>query len=181
MMLTDRYQALWERMHALREAWLELRITVREDVPAGEPTMLVERVGDEIDDAVGAIEEALAALSAALHNPDDIRAGGRALATVHERLTRTADSYWRGLGSAERQRELDSLARRRGGEWAAWERSVDDAHARAPAHLTAISDGLCLAWTELVEVAASGSMSLIANSIGQQINVPGATHAKAGG
>ncbi len=181
-MLAERYQQLWTRMHALREAWLELRITVREDRPAGEATLLVEQVGDEVDDALGALEEALTAVSAALQAPGDVRAGAHALATAHARLTQAADGYWRGLGSVERRRELSSLARRRGGgEWAAWARSVDDAQARSPAHLTAISDELRHAWTELVELAASGSMSLIANSIGQQINVPGAERAEARG
>jgi hypothetical protein len=178
-MVAERYRELWGRMHELRETWLELRITVREDRPAGEATMLVDDLGDEVDDALGGLEEALAAVTGALQAPDDIRAGARALATAHERLTQIADGYWQGLGSLERRRELHSLARRRGGEWAAWAHGVDDIDARLPAGLTAVSTELGRAWTRLVERAESGPMSLTASSIGQQINVPGARCAEA--
>jgi hypothetical protein len=173
MVVAERYRQLWERLHELREAWLELRITVREDRPRGEATMLVERVGDEVDDGVAALEEALGAVTGALQDPDDVRAGGGALSIVHQRLTATTDGYWQGLGSLERWRELRSLARRHGGEWAAWARSVDDARGRLPARMTAVSDELRHAWTELVERAASGSISVTASSIGQHISVPG--------
>jgi hypothetical protein len=146
---------------------LELRITVREDRPAGEATMLVDDLADGVDDALGGLEEALAAVTKALEAPDDIRAGARGLATAHERVTQIADAYWRALGSLERRRELHSLARRRG---------VD---ARLPAGLTAVNAELGRAWTRLVERAQSGATSLTARSIGQQINVPGARCAEA--
>jgi hypothetical protein len=178
-MVVERYQRLWARMHELREAWVELRITVREDRPAGEATMLVDRLGDDVDDALGGLEEALGAVTGALGAPDDIRAGARALAIAHERVTQVAEGYWQGLGSLDRRRELDSLARRHGGEWAAWARSVEDLQGRLPAGLTAVSAELRRAWIELVERADSGSTSLTANSIGQQINVPGARCAEA--
>jgi hypothetical protein len=178
-MLAEHYRELWERMHELRETWLELRITVREDRPAGEATMLVDDLADGVDDALGGLEEALAAVTKALEAPDDIRAGARGLATAHERVTQIADAYWRALGSLERRRELHSLARRRGGEWAAWARGIEDVDARLPAGLTAVNAELGRAWTRLVERAQSGATSLTARSIGQQINVPGARCAEA--
>jgi hypothetical protein len=179
MVVAERYQQLWTRLHELREALLELRITVGEDRPQGEATMLVERLGDDVDDGLAAVEEALEAVRGAMRDPDGVRAGGLALSTAHERLTRAADGYWQGLGSFERRRQLHSLGRRRGGEWGAWVRSVEDSHAGFPARLTAVSDELRRAWLELVERAASGTISLTASSIGQQISVPGAQRSRA--
>jgi AcrR family transcriptional regulator len=176
-MLAERYTHLWTRLHGLREAWLELHITVREDRPPGEATMLVDRLGDAIDDAVGALEEALAAVTRAIDDPDDVRAAGRSLHTAHARLGRTWVCYWQGLGSPDRRRELDSIARRRGSEWASWAASVDDSGARLPRHVTAAHEELGHAWTDLVERAASGAAYVSAHSIGQQINVPGAERA----
>jgi hypothetical protein len=181
MAVAERYEQLWTRLHELREAWLELRLTVGEDRPRGEGTMLVDRLGDEVDDGLAAVEEALAAVRAAMQEPDDIRAGARALSTAHGRLTQVADGYWRGPASLERQRQLHSLGRRRGGEWGAWVRSVDDAQGRFPASLTAVSEELRRTWLELVERAASGAISLTSSSIGQQISVLAAERAGAQG
>jgi hypothetical protein len=173
MTVADRYQELWARLHDLRDVWLGLRLTVREDRPPGEATLLVERVGDEIDDGLAALDDALGAIGGALDEPDDVRAGGRALALAHGRSADVAAAYWQGVGSPERRNELRSLARRHGRDWAAWARSVDDALQRVPVALTAVDRELGHAWAELVERAASGSTLLSAHSIGQQINVPG--------
>ena len=61
-MVDDRYHQLWNGLHSLREAWLDMRITVREDRPRGEGTLLVDRLCDEADDGLGAIEDGLAAV-----------------------------------------------------------------------------------------------------------------------
>jgi hypothetical protein len=170
-MLVERYQQLWLAVREVSEAWEELRITVREDRPVGEAIMLVERLGDELDDGLATLQGARGAVQSALEAPDDLRAAGRALTMAHELVVRAVDGYWKGLGSIDRRRELDSLGRRHGGEWAAWARSVEDAQARLPSRLTTIAEELGRAWSELVDRAASGSTSLTAKSIGQQITV----------
>jgi hypothetical protein len=132
MMLTDRYQALWERMHALREAWLELRITVREDVPVGDGAMPAERLGDHLDDALGTLEDALATASTLVQDetrPRDVTPG---LAHVGERLAAASRIYARDVGAYAPQAELGALARRRGPQWAAWLTGVREAAAPIP-------------------------------------------------
>lgn len=171
-MLDERYQQLWTRLHVLRETWLELRITVREDRPRGEATLLVDRLCDEADDGLSAIEDALTAVAGALEAPDDVRAAGRALGVTHERLARVGSDFWQSISSLERRRELHSLARRHGGEWAAWARSVEDGMARVPAGLAVADEELRRAWAEVVERAVSGPISLSVSSIGQHITVP---------
>jgi hypothetical protein len=167
----DRYQQLWTRLHALRETWVELRITVREDRPPGEGTLLVDRLCDEADDGLGAIEDGLAAVARALAAPDDVRAGGRALAVAHEQLARVGRDFWECIGSFERRRELQSLARRHGGEWAAWAQSVDDGVGRIPNVLALADDELRQTWAELVEHAVPTSIAVSASGVGQQITV----------
>jgi hypothetical protein len=153
MVVEQRYHELWGSLHHLREAWLELRLTLQEDRPDGESTLLVERLDDQADDGLGGVEEALAAVLGPLQEPDDVRAGGRALATAHERLGTVARGYWTELGSPERQSQLRSLTRRRGGEWTIWARGVDDALGRIPPRLGEVDDALRQAWLDLVERA----------------------------
>jgi len=171
MVVGERYAQLWQRLHEVREAWVDLRITVREDRPLGEATMLVESIGDDVDDGLAAVEEAVRAVACALQDSEDLRGGGRALGVVHSRLAQACGHYWRGIASADRQRELQSLARRHGGEWAAWARSVQDAHGRLPTGISAVDDELRHAWTDLVERAAT--RALPTNS-GQHASVSGA-------
>lgn len=153
MVVEARYQDLWASLHQLREAWLELRLTLQEDRPDGQSTLLVERLDDQADDGLGGLEEALAAVVTPLQAPDDVRAGGRALATAHERVGNVAHSYWTELGSAERHVQLRSLTRRRGGEWTAWARGFEDALDRIPPRLGQVDVALRQAWVELVERA----------------------------
>jgi hypothetical protein len=171
IVVDERYQQLWSGLHALRETWLDLRITVREDRPAGEATLLVDRLCDEADDGLAAIEDGLTAVAGALAAPDDVHAGGRALAVAHEQLSRVGRDFWQRIGSLERRRELQSLARRHGGEWAAWAQSVDDGVVRVPGELAVADEELRRAWAELVERAAATAISVNASGIGQQITV----------
>ena len=170
-MVDDRYQRLWNSMHALRETWLDMRITVREDRPRGEGTLLVDRLSDEADDGLGAIEDGLAAVARALAAPDDVRTGGRALAIAHEQLARVGRDFWECIGSFDRRRELQSLARRHGGEWAAWAQSVDDGVGRIPNVLALADEELRQAWAELVERAVPTLTAVSASAVGQQITV----------
>jgi len=66
---------------------------------------------------------------------------------------------------------LLSLARRHGGEWAAWVPQVDLAGSRVPDALAPAEDALRRTWLQLVESASSGTISVSATSIGQQIKV----------
>lgn len=170
-MVDDRYQQLWNGLHALRETWLDMRITVREDRPPGEATLLVDRMCDEADDGLGAIEDGLAAVARALAVPDDVRTGGRALAVAHEQLARVGRDFWECIGSFERRRELQSLARRYGGEWAAWAQSVDDGVGRIPGVLAIAGEELRQAWAELVERAVPITVAPSPSETGQQITL----------
>jgi hypothetical protein len=103
-------------------------------------------------------------VTGALQDSEDLRAGGRALSVVHRRVMQASDRYWLSIASLDRRRELESLARRHGGEWAAWARSVEDAQGRLPTGMTAVNEELRHAWTDLVERAATGSISSTANA-----------------
>lgn len=153
MVVEQRYHELWESLHRLREAWQGLRLVLREDRPSSESTLLVDWLDDRADDGLGGLDEAIAAVVGPLQSPDDVRAGSRALAAAHQRIGSVARGYWTELGSPERQTQLRSLARRRGGEWSAWGRGVDDALGRIPPCLGHVDDALRQAWLDLVERA----------------------------
>jgi hypothetical protein len=156
MSVAERYAALWSALHGLREAWIDLRVTVQSDRPRDEGPLLLDRLDDELDDGLVVLDEAVAAVAGALQEPDALHAGGDALAVVHERVVRAGEGFWTGAGSCERRAELRSLGRRRGGEWPAWLLGVEAARGRVPAGLSAVQEALRHAWQALVERAARG-------------------------
>jgi hypothetical protein len=161
MMLAERYQELWSRMHDLREAWLELGITVREDVPRDGGAMPAERLADRVDDAVGALEEAVTAATALLQ--DRPRSGGAAppLARIGARLAETSRIYWRDLAAYGPQAELGALARRRGPEWSAWVAGLRQAYAP----LADLQDGTEAAWRAVLLDLVDQSSTAIEEAI----------------
>src|SRR5215213_8659314 len=106
--VAEQYDELWAALHSLRDAWLELRITVQ-DRPRGDENALVTRLEDEVDDGVTAVDEAIASLLPRDGEPDEPRTRGRALAVAQEHLERARTQYWRGAGSHERLLALSSL------------------------------------------------------------------------
>ena len=147
--MTDQRQQLWAALHGLREAWIELRLTAREDLPRDGGALAADEFGDHVDDGLGAVEEALAACARLVDCELSPRAAGMAAAVTGERLAAAARIHWRELAAHERQTELRSLARRRGPEWAAWLESVRGALAALPDHLEAAETALRGALLEL--------------------------------
>jgi hypothetical protein len=144
-------EALWTAVNALREAWIELGLAVRDHPRDGDNTLLV-RLKDEVDDGLAAVNEALTSLVTG--EPPE-----RALAAFHAQLDRARDCYWRGAGSVERRIALRSLGVRRGGEWTAWVPQVELAGARIPPAMTLADEALRRSWLELV-ASATGSQQI---------------------
>jgi hypothetical protein len=144
-------EQLWTAVHALREAWIEFGLAVRDHPDDGDNTLLV-RLKDEADDGYAAVNDALTSL-VTVEPPE------RALAAAHAHLDRARDCYWRGAGSVERRIALRSLGGRRGGEWTAWVPQVELAGARIPMAMTPADEALRGTWLELA-AAAAGSQQI---------------------
>ena len=151
MVLDEHRQRLWASLHQLREAWIELRLTVREDVPRDGGAMAADELGDRIDDGLGALEEAIAASARLLDAGTSTREAGAAVALAGERLAEATRLHWRELAAHQRQTELRALARRRGPEWTAWHIGVSEALTPLPDRLETAEASLRGATLELLE------------------------------
>jgi hypothetical protein len=167
------FQALTANFEALREAMASLRLTVVEDRPPQNEVLLVERLGDDVENLQGLLEEATAAAAAALRavaHPLDGHRARHALARANERFIDVEYKLSFELTSAGRLEELARFGRRRGDEWLGWTGSVIQALEQCCAPLRAVDEGLLLSWQELSERLGTGSVSVQTTNIGQQIS-----------
>jgi hypothetical protein len=167
------FQALTANFEALRDAVASLRLTVVEDRPPRNEVLLVERLGDAVEDLGGCLEEAAAAAAAALGavaHPLDGHRARQALALAHERFIRAEYKLVFGLISAEQLEELARFGRRRGDEWLGWTGSVLQALEQCRVPLNEADEALLSAWQELSERLGAGSVSVQTTNIGQQIS-----------
>jgi hypothetical protein len=171
MTIGSGYEALWAQLHALREAALDLRVTAREDVPRDGGAMPAERIADRVDDAIGALEEAVAAAALLVDETPRARDAATGMRRVGERLAETSRVYWRDVAGHHRQAELAALARRRGPEWTAWLVGVRDALAPIPDLLEAAHAAWRNAALELLDRADQATE--------HRMTVPGGARAQA--
>ncbi len=159
----------------LREALLELHLTVAEDRPLKGASAFVERFSDAIEDMRGLVEDArLAAAEGgqAVGRPVDLDRARRALATAHEKCNRLARQYALDLVSYQRVDQLTRLGRERGGEWQAWASSVKEGLERCRQPLDNVNEAFFQCWQEIAERVGMNSVSVQATNIGQQIVAP---------
>lgn len=167
------FQALTAKFEALREAVASLRLTAVEDRPPRNEVLLVERLGDAVEDLGGCLGEAAAAAAGALGaiaHPLDGHRARQALALAHERFIRAEYKLVFGVISAEQLEELARFGRRRGPEWLGWTGSVLQALEQCRAPLRDVDEALLSAWQELSERLGAGSISVQTTNIGQQIS-----------
>jgi hypothetical protein len=160
---------------ALRDALQCLGLTVIEDRPPHDEVLLVERLGNLVEDLRGWTEEgcsaAVAAEQAVAHPPDLYRAR-RALGTANERLIQVE---YRFLGEAACHDMIDPLlrfGRQRGREWLGWSKSVVEALDACRAPIRTLDEAFLRAWQEFGERLGARSVSLQTTNIGQQISPP---------
>src|SRR5579871_6346983 len=111
MAIEQVFEGLTKAFVAVREALEGLALTVIEDRPPQDEVLLVERLGNLVDDLRGWTEEgcALAAQAQqAVTHPPDYYAARVALGTTHERLRRI---HHRFLGEALDYDTIDELLR----------------------------------------------------------------------
>ncbi len=176
------FQQLLGRFAAAREVLEGLRLTAVEDRPLRDEVLLVQRLGDAVDDLVGCFDEAAAAAGdahRAVHHPLDAHRAREALALANDRVIQVEHKFFSEGMTYEELAELARFGRRQGREWLGWTGSVIDALDRCRAPLRDLDEALLLCWQELCERLGAGGLSVQTTTIGQQIAVP-ARAAKAG-
>ncbi|HEV8559445.1 MAG TPA: hypothetical protein VGR06_24145 [Actinophytocola sp.] len=109
MATVPNFQTLWAALHTLRDSLRMLGLTVGQDhPPARAVPQPVRRATEDVDDLIGTLHDAIAAIAE----------GG--LRACHERLIAMARMSSAGLASPERLDDLASVARDRGGNWQRW-------------------------------------------------------------
>jgi len=166
------FQQLATAFDAVREMLQNLGLTVIEDRPPHGEILLVERLGNLVDDLRGWAEEGCVSVGTARRaatHPPDLQRVRQELATAQERFLLLK---YRFFDEAVTHRTIDALLRfghQRGREWLGWAKSVLLALEACRAPLRMLDEALLQAWQELAERLGSRSLSVHATNIGQQI------------
>jgi hypothetical protein len=163
---------LLRKIEALREALLGLALTAIEDRPTSGEVLLVERLGDIVEDLRGLCEEMSEAANRArdaIADPADFNLGRRALASANERFIRLEYRFF-GEGAAHHTiAELQRFGRERGREWLSWSGGAIQALESCRPPVRELDEAFLETWRELGERFGDRSVSVNATAIGQQI------------
>ncbi len=182
MTIEATFNSLLGNFGALRESLQNLRLTVVEDRPLREGVVIVDRMGDAIDDLSGWLEEgsegARQAAKAANYPFDGPRAI-QGLRDASTRFVRIREKFFFGLASYPQVADLIRLGKSRGREWRAWSGSVKEALDQTGRAISELDQVLLGAWQELAERVSASSVSVRTTNIGQQISTANAETGKA--
>ena len=172
MAIEAAFLELSRAFNTLRDTLQSLGLTVVEDRPPQDEVLLVERLGNLVEDLRGWAEEGCASMEIAVRaaaHPPDLHAARHALGIANEHFILLE---YRIVGEALAHRTIDGLLRfghQRGREWLAWSKSVAQALDTCRAPLQALDEAFLQTWQELGERLGVRSMSLHATNIGQQL------------
>jgi hypothetical protein len=173
--LDKTFRELSESLRKLRDSFLAIQLTVREDVPSQGSVVLVDKFADAVDDSLGWVEEALtAALEAgrAVAPPANVELTRRALSRSQEQFHCMQERFQSELVSYQRLKDLTAFGRSRRGEWLGWVRTVRGGLEQCQSPMEQASRCLSDCWQEIAERAAMTSVSVQSTNIGQQIATP---------
>lgn len=172
MPLQKTFRELSERLRTLRDSFLTVQLTIREDAPSEGGVVLVDNFGDALDDCVGWLEDGLTAAAegeAALAAQPNLEVARRALANCQEQFQRMQQRFQAELVCYERLRDLTAFGRSRRGEWWAWVKTVRGGLEGCQMPMEQAVNCFLECWHELSERAAINSVYVQSTNIGQQI------------
>lgn len=153
------------------EAFHSLRLTVIEDRPPHGEVLLVERLGNLVEDMRGWLAEghaaAVDARQSVAHPLDGYRASQK-LGCANERFIRLETQFFNDAISHRTIDGLKRFGRTRGGEWFGWSGSVASALQTCREPLGLLNEAFLRAWQELSERLGASSLLIQNNNIGQQ-------------
>lgn len=173
MAIEEAFERLVGRFDALRDAFHGLRLTAVEDRPPRDEVLLVERLGNLVEDLDGWLAEGLIASTEArdaVKHPLDAYRARQALGTANERFIRLEYRFFGEALSYDTVGGLARFGRQRGREWLGWSESVVQALEACRQPVNELDAALLHTWQELTERLSMRSVSLQTTNIGQQIS-----------
>jgi hypothetical protein len=167
------FDQLVTRFTAMREVLQSLSLMVIEDRPPQGELMLVDGLGNLVEELRGWTEEGYtAALQArqAVSHPPDLHRARFALSVSNERFNELKYRFHEEAVAHHRIGELIRLRNRRGPEWPGWSTSVVHSLNACRVPLRALDESLLHTWQELTERLILRSLSVQTTNIGQQIS-----------
>jgi hypothetical protein len=171
MALDKVFRQLIDALRKLRDSFLALQLTAREDTPREGAVVLVDSFGDAVDDCMGWLEEALtlAAEAEQAVSGSDFATVRRALSCCQERFHVVERRYFADMVSYECVKDLTAFARRRNPEWRAWVKSIRLGAGQCEAPFEEVSRALMCCWQEMADRAGTTSVTVRATNVGQRI------------
>ncbi len=172
MAIEETFERLVGTFSAAEETFQGLHLTVNEDRPLAGAVLMVERLGNLVEDLRGWLAEghaaAIDARQAVVHPLNGHRAR-RALGLANERFIRLETLFFNEAVSHRTIDGLERFGRQRGGEWFGWSGSVTMALQACREPLGALGEAILRAWQELSERLSARSLQIHNTSVGQQI------------
>jgi hypothetical protein len=175
MAIEAAFTQLMTHFTAMRDALQSLSLTVIEDRPPQGELMLVDRLGNLVEDLRGWAEEGYASATQArqaVSHPPDLHRARQALAVSNERFISLEYRFYGEVVVHHMIGELKRLGSRRGPEWPGWSKSVVQSLDACRTPLRTLDEAFLQTWQELAERLGTRSVSLQTTNIGQQISAP---------
>jgi hypothetical protein len=172
MALEAAFRELCASLQDLRESLIGLRVTIREDKPLKGDVVLIDLLGDAVDDVLGWVEEALTDASAGQQAAEqglDFQHARRTLTSCQERYLWLSHRFTFEVLRSDRRDGLRHVGRERGREWKVWASGVNAALNDCQQPLFDVSRSLFRCWQELTERIGASTVSVQATNIGQQV------------
>ncbi|HUN43651.1 MAG TPA: hypothetical protein VMU81_25425 [Acetobacteraceae bacterium] len=172
MAIEEAFERLVGTFSVAEETFQGLHLTVNEDRPTDGAVLMVERLGNLVQDLRGWLAEGhAAAIDAreAVNHPLNGHRARQALGRANERFIRLEALFFNEAVSHRTIDGLERFGRTRGGEWFGWSGGVAMALQACREPLRALGEAILRAWQELSERLGAGSLLVQNTNVGQQI------------
>jgi hypothetical protein len=157
--LQTAYCGLSDAVAQLWSAVAELALIALEDRPASDGLAVADDIAEQVSELQGAVAELRDLLG---RSPVDLLPR---LPAVQAQLDAATVRYWQRLRAHDPIARLRSATRRRGGEWVAWQRSVERSTRNCIEPLSNTAGALNSCWQEVCQRLTSGEpAALVAGS-----------------
>ena len=181
--LEREFRELCRRLEDMSSLVGDLSVCIRVDRPARGDVVLVDTLGDRVDDLRALLAEASGSAAAgyreAVH-PIDAGGARLALALCQERFNAVAQKFASELAAYEVVSDLARAGHERGGEWPGWVSSVRDALAQCQPLINEVNRALLACWEDLAERADTGPHYVQSTTISNRSGVDEADRSAAG-
>jgi hypothetical protein len=170
MALEKSFQEQTRQLRRVRDRFLEVLLTLREDCP-GE-LAIADDLGDTFDELRGWLEEALNAAAGgekSVGHPTDLDGARRALQRCQEQFDKVDERFFSGVASYEKLDNLSNTGKNRDSEWTPWADAVRQGIDHCRQEIEESRSALKACWQEIAERVGTTNVSINTTNIGQKI------------